>query len=1034
MGLKNFIVNGQERTLDYETGVTNKPDIYTKTQTDAKISEAINNLVNGAEGALDTLGELAEALGNDENFATTITNKLASKADKTVATTTSNGLMSAADKTKLDNISSDDVGTVTQVKVGDTTYDPTNGVISLPKYAKSSELVNYTLSTEFNEEVDRLDGLISAITGSGSGEDIPTLDNVYTKTQVAYLLYDKVDKSTTVNGHALNSDVTITKKDISLDNVTNDAQVKRSEMGVARGVATLDTNGRVPTSQLPSYVDDVIEYSNSSDFPSPGETGKIYVETSTNKTYRWSGSYYVEITSSLALGETSSTAYAGDKGAANASNISKIIDGTTTVGKAVQATTIGNDTIGDTNTPIYLNAGTPTKLGFTIAKSVPSDAIFTDTTYENATVSKAGLMSVDDKKKLDGIQTSADAVSFTQVLSSGTHIGTININGTDTKIYCEKGGATGEFLPLSGGTMSGPIASSTSSSSTRMLHDSNRNSGIKYDYGGKEALIISSGTYNNSSIVFFTTGQLDMKDSTHNQWNSATPSMQIKNGTVGINKLHNADGTFSYNLDVNGSANATTLYENGSALSGKYLSIETAAATYIPKTTYEWNREVAFGQTGVLYIGAFPMYDSNITVDIDATTSTTYHATLVIATQNINNTGGGSLTATVYGDATNTITPNIYIAYVSGSNNVRVYFKPQSWSKNLIHIRCVSLAGTPTNICSDISSLPSDATKKPTNALLSNYLTLDGGQLKGSIKLPSDGGGIATSSGYNVIGCSSASSISIGNNYATISIMKLSSLTAPTSSGGTSYGVGSTGQVLKSNGSTIYWGDETGLPLSGGKTLTGNVGLSDGVSLVSGSFNIVGRVSDGTYYVNTLGNTSQYTKVTGSATVINNVSNFTLKGSTPTVGQVLTASNSSGSVTWKTLPNATTSAAGLMSTTDKSRLDVLSASQLLQVKYNPVELTGSAATLSLSVANGFKGLPIAIYSIKESSSENIIRSAIVPLFSNVTCSTGIKSTQGDEICLYYDTSAKTVYERHGEGWNKATSYRRLMVIDLATAV
>lgn len=79
--------------------------------------------------------------------------------------------------------------------------------------------------------------------------------------------------------------------------------------------ADLD-NGKIPASQLPSYVDDVLEYSTATAFPVPGETGKIYVANDTNKVYRWSGSSYVEIAASLALGETSSTAYRGDRGKA----------------------------------------------------------------------------------------------------------------------------------------------------------------------------------------------------------------------------------------------------------------------------------------------------------------------------------------------------------------------------------------------------------------------------------------------------------------------------------------------------------------------------------------------------------------------------------------------------------------------------------------------------------------------------------------------------------------------------------------------
>jgi hypothetical protein len=92
------------------------------------------------------------------------------------------------------------------------------------------------------------------------------------------------------------------------------AYIPTSQKGTASGVAELDANGKVPAAQLPSFVDDVLEYSAKSSFPTTGETGKIYVDTSTNKTYRWSGSAYVEISASLALGETSSTAYRGDRG------------------------------------------------------------------------------------------------------------------------------------------------------------------------------------------------------------------------------------------------------------------------------------------------------------------------------------------------------------------------------------------------------------------------------------------------------------------------------------------------------------------------------------------------------------------------------------------------------------------------------------------------------------------------------------------------------------------------------------------------
>lgn len=88
------------------------------------------------------------------------------------------------------------------------------------------------------------------------------------------------------------------------------------EKGAPNGIAELDSSGKVASSQLPSYVDDVIEYSTLSEFPQEGESGKIYVALDTNTTYRWSGTTYVVVGISLALGETEQTAYRGDRGKA----------------------------------------------------------------------------------------------------------------------------------------------------------------------------------------------------------------------------------------------------------------------------------------------------------------------------------------------------------------------------------------------------------------------------------------------------------------------------------------------------------------------------------------------------------------------------------------------------------------------------------------------------------------------------------------------------------------------------------------------
>lgn len=103
--------------------------------------------------------------------------------------------------------------------------------------------------------------------------------------------------------------------------------VLATEKGSASGVATLDTGGKVPAGQLPSYVDDVLEYANLAGFPATGTAGIIYVALDTNKTYRWSGSAYVEISPSdvnSVAGKTGAvTLVKADVGLGNVDNVSQ---------------------------------------------------------------------------------------------------------------------------------------------------------------------------------------------------------------------------------------------------------------------------------------------------------------------------------------------------------------------------------------------------------------------------------------------------------------------------------------------------------------------------------------------------------------------------------------------------------------------------------------------------------------------------------------------------------------------------------------
>ena len=165
--------------------------------------------------------------------------------------------------------------------------------------------------------------VITAITAGGTAVTINNKTAAIPAATISAYGVVKVDNA--VNDTSTNPVQNKAVKAAITNAIANAAYIPTSQKGANSGVAELDANGKVPSSQLPSYVDDVIEgYKSGADFfedsahtaskKITGETGKIYVDLSTNVTYRWSGTAYVEISASLALGETGATAYRGDRG------------------------------------------------------------------------------------------------------------------------------------------------------------------------------------------------------------------------------------------------------------------------------------------------------------------------------------------------------------------------------------------------------------------------------------------------------------------------------------------------------------------------------------------------------------------------------------------------------------------------------------------------------------------------------------------------------------------------------------------------
>ena len=186
------------------------------------------------------------------------------------------------------------------------TFDDTTGDLTLTRSDAGEITVNldgrylqsFTDTNDYVTSADFTDGTLT-LTRTDAGEVTVDLDGRYLQsfTESDPTVPAHVKGITTTN--ISNWDTAYTWGDHAqegyLTSFTETDPVFTAQKGQPNGVAELDGNGKVPQAQLPSYVDDVLEYADLSGFPTTGETGKIYVAIDSNKTYRWSGSAYVEI-------------------------------------------------------------------------------------------------------------------------------------------------------------------------------------------------------------------------------------------------------------------------------------------------------------------------------------------------------------------------------------------------------------------------------------------------------------------------------------------------------------------------------------------------------------------------------------------------------------------------------------------------------------------------------------------------------------------------------------------------------------------
>lgn len=292
-----------------------------------------------------------------------------------------------------------------------------------------------------------------------------------------------------------------------------DDKVNTSLVGANSGIATLNENGKVPSTQLPSYVDDVVEgYLYNGAFyediahtkPITGETGKIYIELTTEKTYRWSGSVFVEISASLTLGETNSTAYYGDKGK-TAYDHSQITNGTnphnTTANNVNLATSISVDGVTKSQVEEALSAIN------TLAasnKTNKADKVSGATSGNFAGLDSNGNLTDSGKKASDFIEKSntAGLVKNDGSIDTNTYATTATVADKADKVASA---TTGDFATLdSNGNLtdsgiSKDIVPSGASSSNKLATAND----IPDELNDLDDVTITSGTLANSQLLIY---------------------------------------------------------------------------------------------------------------------------------------------------------------------------------------------------------------------------------------------------------------------------------------------------------------------------------------------------------------------------------------------------------------------------------------------------------------------------------------------------------------------------------------------------
>lgn len=477
-------------------------------------------------------------------------------------TTSTRGLMTAADKTKLDGIAS-----------GATKY-------SHPTFtAKTSGFYKIAVNNEghvtgtTNVEKSDITGLIGGTPSlTGHNHD----DRYYTETEVNTKLKTKSNTGHThddryyteaeVNTKLAtksNTGHTHTKSEI-----TDLATWARADTKPSYNFSEIDgsvdvtrqLSGKIPEANLPSYVDDVLEYNSKSNFPTSGETGKIYVDISTNLTYRWGGSAYVEISPSLALGETSGTAYRGDYGAIAYAHSQKTSGNPHGVTKSdVGLGKVENKSSADIRNDIT-KANVTKALGYTPANQTDLNTLSSQIPTTYAGSSSAG----GPANSAEGVRDYGNTGLTIKIGYQGDKLNADEIKSIAA--YAYKGGGT-----LIKGAPASAVISFLSAVTKTELNSKGYVTSSELNNKGYITAVTESNHYTPSTGSW--------QNSNAGKWNSTRPITDIQIDSNGhIRMVRKSESEFAYKSELNGYV-PTGRTVNGKTLSQNITIDSVASAT-----------------------------------------------------------------------------------------------------------------------------------------------------------------------------------------------------------------------------------------------------------------------------------------------------------------------------------------------------------------------------------------------------------------------------------------------------------------------